>query len=254
MQSHACCTVPAVLHEGYEPKGSYSTFEGAKTYVTGSSSAKAGILMIADIFGFFPQTLQGADILASGDKEQQYQVFIPGEYHLSTQPGQQLMALQTSSTASPSPSRSTLPRTYVYIQIEQLTALTTHEQKDDEAYLGKFFDNEASIPKALERIPKFLKAFEAHNSNIKSWALVGFCWGGKVVNLSSKKGSLFKAAAVAHPAFVDPDDAPEVEIPFLSLPSKDEDKEAVEKWQKGLKVKNQVEFFPDQIHGFMAAR
>lgn len=31
----------------------------------------------ADIFGFFPQTLQGADILAYGDKEREYQVFMP---------------------------------------------------------------------------------------------------------------------------------------------------------------------------------
>lgn len=33
--------------------------------------------VIYDIFGFFPQTLQGADILAHGDKEHHYQVFIP---------------------------------------------------------------------------------------------------------------------------------------------------------------------------------
>lgn len=53
---------------------------------------------------------------------------------------------------------------------------------------------------------------------------------------------------------VDPADAPEIVIPILSLPSKDEDKEAVSKWQNGLKVKNQVEWFNDQVHGFLAAR
>lgn len=38
------------------------------------------------------------------------------------------------------------------------------------------------------------------------------------------------------------------------LPSKDENKDDVAKWQKGLKVKNDVLWFDDQVHGFMAAR
>ena len=53
---------------------------------------------------------------------------------------------------------------------------------------------------------------------------------------------------------LDPNDAPNITIPIAMLPSKDEDKDAVAKWQQGLKVKNQVEYFPEQIHGFMAAR
>lgn len=53
---------------------------------------------------------------------------------------------------------------------------------------------------------------------------------------------------------VDPKDAPGITIPFFMLPTKDEDKEAVQKWQEGLKVKHKVEWFNDQIHGFLAAR
>ena len=49
-------------------------------------------------------------------------------------------------------------------------------------------------------------------------------------------------------------DAPGVTIPYAMLPSKDEDMAEVEKWQKGLKVPNIVEHFPDQVHGWMAAR
>jgi hypothetical protein len=30
-----------------------------------------------DIFGFFPQSVQGADILSTSDKDHQYQVFMP---------------------------------------------------------------------------------------------------------------------------------------------------------------------------------
>ena len=78
MQSHACCTVPPVVSKGYQKKGDYTTVAGMKTYATGASGAKRGILVVYDIFGFFDQTLQGADILATGDKENQYQVFMPG--------------------------------------------------------------------------------------------------------------------------------------------------------------------------------
>ena len=74
----SCCTVPPVVADGYKEKGEYMTIEGMKTYATGDKNAKSAILIIYDIFGFFPQTLQGADILATGDKEKQYQVFMPG--------------------------------------------------------------------------------------------------------------------------------------------------------------------------------
>lgn len=77
-QSHACCTVPPVVSDGYKEKGEYITIDGMKTYATGPSHAKSALLVVYDIFGFFPQTLQGADILAHGDKEKQYQVFMPG--------------------------------------------------------------------------------------------------------------------------------------------------------------------------------
>lgn len=77
MQSHACCTVPPVISKGYDAKGTYTTIDGMKTYTTGPSDAKKAILVIYDIFGFKDQTLQGADILATSDKENQYQVFMP---------------------------------------------------------------------------------------------------------------------------------------------------------------------------------
>jgi hypothetical protein len=53
---------------------------------------------------------------------------------------------------------------------------------------------------------------------------------------------------------VDPEDAPKVTIPIAVLPSQDEDKGAVAKYEEALKVKHIVEWFPTQIHGWMAAR
>lgn len=64
----------------------------------------------------------------------------------------------------------------------------------------------------------------------------------------------FSAAASCHPAMIDPADAPKVAVPFCLLPSQDEDPQAVKAFADGLKVQNHVETFPDQIHGWMAAR
>lgn len=119
--------------------------------------------------------------------------------------------------------------------------------------LGEFFNTKAAPPKTLERIPKILKELESKHG-IQEWGILGFCWGGKIVNLVSQKGTPFKSAVAAHPAMVDANDAAGVTIPFAMLPSKDEPKEDVEKWQKEIKVKNVVKWWPEQIHGFMAAR
>jgi hypothetical protein len=48
-----------------------------QTDVTGPSDAKKAILYIYDIFGYYPQTLQGADILSTSGKDDGYKVFIP---------------------------------------------------------------------------------------------------------------------------------------------------------------------------------
>lgn len=77
LHSAACCSVPPVVSKDYSQKGKYITVDGLKTYATGPPDAKKAILIIYDIFGYFPQTIQGADILAYGDKENQYQVFMP---------------------------------------------------------------------------------------------------------------------------------------------------------------------------------
>ena len=58
-----------------------------------------------------------------------------------------------------------------------------------------------------------------------------------------------------HPAgMVDASDAPGITIPYAMLPSKDESKEDVEKWEKAVKVKHVVKWWPNQVHGFLAAR
>ncbi|WPG97555.1 putative aim2 family protein c30d10.14 [Acrodontium crateriforme] len=220
-QSHACCTVPPVTGIEYTPKGEYITIQGMRTYATGPKDAKVALLYIYDIFGMdFKQTLRGADILAHGDKERPYQVFIPDFFD-----------------GKPADISWYPPDT-----------------KEKGEKLGEFFSTLAAPPKTLERIPKVLDEIKSQRSSISKWGVVGFCWGGKIVNLTSQKDTPWTAAAACHPAMVDANDAAAITIPIAMLPSKDESKEDLEKWEKAIKVKNAVEWYPNQVHGFMAAR
>ncbi len=76
----------------------------------------------------------------------------------------------------------------------------------------------------------------------------------QMVSVTSGEGTPFKVAAECHPAFVDPKDAEKITIPLVMLASKDEDADTVKAFQEKLKVKNHVERFADQVHGWMAAR
>jgi dienelactone hydrolase len=49
-----------------------------------------------------------------------------------------------------------------------------HKQK-----LGEFFNNAAAPPKTLPRIPKIVEEL-GKSKGIEKWAIIGFCWGGKV--------------------------------------------------------------------------
>lgn len=92
--SAACCRIPPIQSQGYKEKGKYETIGGLKTCklsytghcirltknpidVTGPPTASKALLFIFDIFGFYPQSLQGADILSTSDSHAQYQVFMP---------------------------------------------------------------------------------------------------------------------------------------------------------------------------------
>ncbi|CAE7121072.1 unnamed protein product [Rhizoctonia solani] len=62
----ACCTIPPVVpKEQYKEKGEYKPY-GAykKAYIVGKPGTGKAIIGVYDIFGYWPQTLQGADILA----------------------------------------------------------------------------------------------------------------------------------------------------------------------------------------------
>jgi hypothetical protein len=107
-------------------------------------------LVIYDIFGFFPQTLQGADILAHSDEEHQFQVFMPDWFE-----------------GSPA-------------DISWYPPDTDEKGKK----LGEFFQTAAAPPKTVERVKKVMSELQSQNPGIKEWGVVGYCWGGKVCHSS----------------------------------------------------------------------
>jgi len=72
--------------------------------------------------------------------------------------------------------------------------------------------------------------------------------------VTSSPENPFKAGIEAHPAMIDPADAGKIKVPLALLASKDENPEDVKKFEANLTGPKHVEIFPDQIHGWMAAR
>ncbi|KAF7547761.1 hypothetical protein G7Z17_g7499 [Cylindrodendrum hubeiense] len=218
--NQACCNVPPVVGKGYKAKGSYEEIGGFKTYVTGPSDATKAIVVVYDIFGYFDQTIQGADILAFSDDHQKYKVYMPDWFE-----------------GKPCP-------------IEWYPPTTEQQQKD----LGQFFGTNPP-PKTAGLIPDYVKAVQAKDSSISKFGIIGYCWGGKVVALTTKaETNPFSIAASIHPAMVDATDAKDVKIPTILLASEEEDVAEVKKFEETLTVPKHVEIFADQIHGWMAAR
>jgi dienelactone hydrolase len=127
------------------------------------------------------------------------------------------------------------------------------DNEDKGKKLGNFFSTKAVPPATLNRIPGILNAAGTFPGG---WAIVGYCWGGKIASLTASGlvSTHFNAAVQCHPAMLDPKDAEKVVIPMCILASMDEDVQVVEEYKSKLQVKNHVQYFPDQIHGWMAAR
>ncbi|KAL6721829.1 hypothetical protein ACLMJK_000934 [Lecanora helva] len=218
--SQACCTVPPAVVKDYKQKGKYIDLNGMSCYTTGPSNATSAILIVFDIFGYFPQTIQGADILAHADANHQYQVFMPDFFY-----------------GKPLP-KSVFPP-------------DTDEKKKQ---MGDFFAGPANPQENAKKVSSLIGEIEKQVKGIQKWGALGMCWGGKVVTLTGQDSKTFSALAEVHPAMVDPNDAKGIKVPFCMLASGDEDAEAVKNFEKTLTVDKHVETFGDQLHGWMAAR
>ncbi|KAI5778700.1 dienelactone hydrolase [Geopyxis carbonaria] len=228
MASKACCTIPPVVSDtdAYKLQGSHDKISDLKTYVTGSTDSKTGVLVIYDIFGLdFAQTLQGADIIASSTSS--------------------LVVIPDFFKGEP-------------MAISGFPPDTPEKQKA----LGEFFAGPAAPPKTVAKVGELVPLLKEKYPSVERWALMGYCWGGKVTALLSGAGCPFVGSAQIHPAMMDAEDAAKLTVPHFVLATKDEDAETTEKVRgiienhqdEAVRTKSQVMRWEGTFHGFMAAR
>ncbi|XP_006454589.1 hypothetical protein AGABI2DRAFT_114336 [Agaricus bisporus var. bisporus H97] len=218
--NQACCSIPPV-HSDYQPKGNIKSVGSFKrVYVTGSENTSA-LVCVYDIFGFFPQTQQGADSLASA---LQTTVYMPDFF----EPHQ------------PYPIERFPPK--------------TQEDKDE---LQKFFGSIASPSENTKKLISFGQALRSEG--IQKLGVYGMCWGGKVAVVASGENTPFNAAAVVHPAMLSLDDSRKLNVPFAIYISKDEPLDEYNKIvdmlsKNAFADKNDHKNYPNMFHGWAAAR
>ncbi|KAI0932674.1 hypothetical protein AcW1_000274 [Taiwanofungus camphoratus] len=218
----ACCSIPPVKSD-YTPKGTYKPYAGfSKVYVTGPEKpGDIALVCVFDIFGFKPQTQQGADILAESLNAH---VVMPDFFEPS----------------EPWPADKFPPK-------------TDEESAKLQAFFGGTANPQATVGK-LVTVGRALKADGA-----KFVGAFGFCWGGKVTILAgSVADTPLDAISATHPAMLSSTDTTELKVPLGLYPSKDEPQNEYKKIveiisRKPFAAKNDHKFY-DTFHGFAAAR
>ncbi|TIA74922.1 hypothetical protein E3P91_00688 [Wallemia ichthyophaga] len=221
--SAACCSIPPVIDQtNYQPKGQYEKVGYFnKAYVTGPADSKTVLVGIYDIFGYFNQTLQGADILA----DKGYRVVLPDFFR-----------------GKPFPLEKFPPG-----------------NEADQSELGKFFSTVAAPPARIPELINISGELRAKHDKVGlvgfCWG------AAIALNAATQDAKLFDAVAVLHPAMLDAGVVEKVKTPIGFFPSKDEDGSEVKKVidilsSNEFKEKNVYHHFNTEkaIHGFAAAR
>jgi dienelactone hydrolase len=147
--SPACCRTAPPSAPVYKQEGLFVQENGTKTYETGSEYPTHAVLYIYDIFGLYPQTLRGADILATS------------------------IAKKTGS-----PTKVFMPDWFTEPADISMYPPDTPEKME---YIQNFFSVNAAPNAIIPQIDGLMKSMTEKNPTIKSWVIVGFCWGGKVL-------------------------------------------------------------------------
>jgi dienelactone hydrolase len=209
----------------YSEKGQFVEIAGLKTYKTGPESAKAALILIYDVFGFGPQILQGGDILAHAEGKHSFQVYIPD--------------FLEGSYADP----AWFPPEKASVEARQA--------------MGKYFSpgsGPAAADVMMGKLKAVVDALKANASGVEKYGLMGYCWGAKIVSLSTTEGTVFHAAAEVHPSALSPADAPKIVVPIVVLASGDEDGPTVKAFEAALKVPKFVDTYSEAPHGWMTSR
>ncbi|EEB91195.1 hypothetical protein MPER_10485, partial [Moniliophthora perniciosa FA553] len=172
----ACCSIPPVQSD-YKPKGTYTSHgKFNKVYVTGPASS--------DNANIFPQTQQGADIIASSLKTR---VYMPDFFEPD----------------GPFP-------------IDKFPPQTDEEKQQ----LQDFFGGTANPADNIAKLVTFGKTLKEEGA--KRVGAYGFCWGGKVTVSSGDENTPFDAVSIVHPAMLSAEDASKLSVPLAIYVSKDE--------------------------------
>ncbi|KAF8746235.1 hypothetical protein AX14_000034 [Amanita brunnescens Koide BX004] len=219
----ACCSIPPVC-SSYSPKGAFKSFANfQRVYVAGPDldDSEHAIICVFDIFGYFPQTQQGADIIASALKTT---VYMPDFFE----------------PHSPFPAEKFPPNT-----------------PDAKAELQAFFAGTANPTATLNKLIAFGHNLEAIGK--KKIGVYGFCWGGKVTLVAGQEYTPFTSLAIIHPAMLSAEDAQKLTIPLAIYISNDEPLVEYNKIlrilaEKPFAVQNDHKHYTNMFHGWAAAR
>ncbi|TFK57569.1 hypothetical protein OE88DRAFT_1620274 [Heliocybe sulcata] len=220
----ACCSIPPVQSD-YKPVGTYKPYAGfQKVYMTGPEKSDLALVAVYDIFGFYPQTQQGADLLAQ-------------------QLNATLVMPDFFEPDAPWPNDRFPP-----------------QSDDEKASLQAFFGpgGAAHPPKSVDRLLDVARQLKADGA--KKVGAFGFCWGGKVNILAgSVVDTPLDAVAAVHPAMLSAEDVETLSVPLGLYPSKDESTEEYTKMleivsKKPFAAKNDHKHYTTMFHGFAAAR
>ncbi|KAK9850067.1 hypothetical protein MYU51_012897 [Penicillium brevicompactum] len=113
--------------------------------------------------------------------------------------------------------------------------LATSHRHQHKVFIPDWFDSSPCnhMPQGTAAaLPQYVAALKAANPSIESWALVGFCWGGKVAEIITSNEEIpFAIAAICHPAMIDPSEAENISIPFMLLAASKDPTEDMKKFK-----------------------
>jgi len=187
--------------------------------VVGPTDTGKAILVVYDIFGFFPQTLQGADILAE------------------TVQARVVVADYLQGKAWP---------------LDKFPPANDAEK----AELQSLFGTTANPARTLPFVNAVGK--ELQKDGATKIGVLGYCWGGKLSVLAGAE-DWSDAIASVHPAFLTEEDFNKLKVPIALFPSKDEPIDEYTKAinaisSKPFAAKNVYKIYRTVHHGWAAAR
>jgi len=213
-----CCTLPPIYHE-YTPKGEYKPYGGHdKAYIVGPTGTGKALIIVYDIFGFFPQTIQGADILA---ETLQARVVMPDFFGDKRWP---------------------------------IEGIPPRSKEEGEA-LQLFFKTEANPDSIVPKVTPVARELQKEGAT-KIGAL-GYCWGAKITMICGGiKEDWVTSVAGIHPSLLNDADIEALKVPVALYPSKDENEDDSKRFSAIISKskKNDYKVYPTMRHGWAAAR